>query len=81
MMAEELERARQAEPPFWPPEARYLLRDLAVALLWAPLVSAIGIAWILCLGLRFRAGFATAPALHDSWQNAPERGQTAPTSS
>ena len=49
VMAEELERERQAEPPFWqrpPPEARYLLRDLAVALLLALLVSAIGIAWI-----------------------------------
>ena len=48
LMAEELERERQAEPPFWqrPAEARYLLRDLAVALLLALLVSAIGIAWI-----------------------------------
>jgi hypothetical protein len=47
-MAKELERERQVEPPLWqrPPEARHLLRDLAVALLLALLVSAIGIAWI-----------------------------------
>jgi hypothetical protein len=47
-MAKELEREGQVEPPLWhrPPEARHLLRDLAVALLLALLVSAIGIAWI-----------------------------------
>jgi len=47
-MAKELERERQVEPPLWqrPPEPRNQLRDLAVALLLALLVSAIGIAWI-----------------------------------
>ena len=51
LMAEKLEREKQAEPPFWQqsPEARgrELLRDIAVAAFLTVLASAIGVTWIL----------------------------------
>jgi hypothetical protein len=48
-MAEELERGK-ADPPFLEPPRKArnlkLLRDMGVAVLLSPLVSALGIAWI-----------------------------------